>query len=246
MLAGDERVERGLLERRAQQPVGVGEPFGGARRRDELGELTEERELLRPDVEPGGVGLLGLEREIRGCGVGGLRHRGGDAGRGVGRHRGVRGRARHRGRPLREWQQLADQPLEADPLHRPQGERDLEDLLEEVVRRGLPAPPAGAVSAGRKLGLEVVLERAEQPARVDADDDHEEREREQQVDGLQDVDDLVGRAAVEVVDVEDDALDVGPRAVAVARRRAGRRSRAARREQAHALAVVGRGRAVGE
>ena len=150
-------------------------------------------------------------------------------------------------RPLRQRQQLADQPLEAAAVHRAQAERDLEDLLEEVLRRRAPTQPAGAVAAGRELRLEVVLERAQEPAWVDADDDHEEVEREQQVDGLEHLDDAVGGAAVEVVDVEDDALDVGSGAVAVAQPAAEVAEVAPHgREQAHPLAVVGRGRALGE
>jgi hypothetical protein len=49
------------------------------------------------------------------------------------------------------------------------------------------------------------LEALPQPPRVDRHDDDEQRKRQQQVHGLQYLDHTIGLAAVEVVDVEDDA-----------------------------------------
>ena len=47
----------------------------------------------------------------------------------------------------------------------------------------------------------------QQPARIDRDHDHEEGERQEEVNGLEDGDDLLLLAAIEVVDVQDDPLD---------------------------------------
>nr|WP_239014360.1 hypothetical protein [Archangium violaceum] len=51
--------------------------------------------------------------------------------------------------------------------------------------------------------VEPLRERLAPPVRIDSHDHDEELEGEQQVDGLDDLDDPLGRAAVEVVDVED-------------------------------------------
>jgi hypothetical protein len=55
----------------------------------------------------------------------------------------------------------------------------------------------------------VPLERPHQPARVDPHHDDEEPEREEQVHGLQDLDHPGGRAAIQVVDVEDHPVNLG-------------------------------------
>ena len=105
----------------------------------------------------------------------------------------------------------------AEPLcaHRQQRERDLKDLLEVVEGCGLPVQPllirlprlARLTHCPRLERLGVLPERVQQPPRVDADDDHEERKRQEQVHRLQHVDHLRFGAAVEVVDVENDAVD---------------------------------------
>ena len=116
-------------------------------------------------------------------------------------------------------------------------ERDLEDLLEVVQRRRLPdlcgidaVRPGtrcrrgigGAVPArdsGRREALAGIgadlrqqlgvmePERLQQPAWVDGDDDDEERQGQDQVHRLEHLDDPARRAAIEVVDIEDDPVD---------------------------------------
>ena len=51
------------------------------------------------------------------------------------------------------------------------------------------------------------LERLQEPARIYGDDDDEERQRKDEVHGLEDLDHAFRRAAVEVVDVEHDPVD---------------------------------------
>src|SRR4051812_38685321 len=65
--------------------------------------------------------------------------------------------------------------------------------------------------------IEIVSERrvrlaegVTQPPRIDANDDHEERKREQEMHCLKDLKHLFWRAAIEVVDVENDPVDAIP------------------------------------
>ena len=93
----------------------------------------------------------------------------------------------------------------------------LEDLLEVVegrgrhfvVRTGNRELADGAVRqpiAGEQA-VELRPEALAQAPLVDADHDREQRVREEQLDGLQNVDDLIGLAAIEIVDKEHDAID---------------------------------------
>src|SRR5262249_38681674 len=89
-------------------------------------------------------------------------------------------------------------------------ERHLEDLLEIVRGRWLVnLVPIARRRALRRDGQRrvVFLKRMSQPAGVDGHDDDEQREREQEMDSLEDVDDALRLAPVEVVDVEDDAVE---------------------------------------
>src|SRR6266700_1317106 len=89
-------------------------------------------------------------------------------------------------------------------------ERHLENLLEIVRGRWLVdlVPVAGRRALRRDGQRRVVLlEGVSQPAGVDGHDDDEQREREQEMDGLEDIDDALRLAPVEVVDVEDDAVE---------------------------------------
>ena len=80
-------------------------------------------------------------------------------------------------------------------------------LRRRDVATGLGAGALAPV-VGELTGV-VVVEREEEPSRVDAHHDHEERQREEHVHGLEHLDHAVGRAPIEVVDVEDDPIDVG-------------------------------------
>jgi hypothetical protein len=72
---------------------------------------------------------------------------------------------------------------------------------------------ASAEGGGRLRVAQLVLVELEQgllePARIDADDNDEQGEGEQQMDCLQALDHLLGAAAVQVVDVEHDAVEPG-------------------------------------
>jgi hypothetical protein len=78
--------------------------------------------------------------------------------------------------------------------HHRHGERELEDLVEVVV------------GVGDQIGMRD-QQRAAQPTRIDADHHREQWQGQQQVHGLEHLDDLARRASVEIVDVQHDAFD---------------------------------------
>src|SRR3954447_25367725 len=81
-------------------------------------------------------------------------------------------------------------------------ERDLKDLLEVIDGGRLVLPRVVSIRERRKP----LVQRRGQPASVDSDDYDEQLKRQQQVDRLQDVDDAVRWATIEVVYVEDDPV----------------------------------------
>lgn len=84
----------------------------------------------------------------------------------------------------------------------PNPERNLKDLFQIVVRRRLLS-----IFPIDHQGPEVLGERMTQPARIDGNHHHKQFERQQKMNCLQDLDDMLIRAAVQIVDVEDDPVE---------------------------------------
>ena len=112
--------------------------------------------------------------------------------------------------------------------HRLEPERDLKDLLQVVLWRhgsyGSTVMLLTWIHAARLIHAprqpRVALpERLLDPSRVHRHDDHEQLERQQHVNELQDAHDVLRLAAVEIVDVEDDAIDGAKAAIGASRSR---------------------------
>ncbi len=92
-------------------------------------------------------------------------------------------------------------------------------------------------------------ERAEQPARIDAHDDHEQLECQQQVDRLQNVDDGLRGTTIEIVDIQDDSihpLAAGQQGLVAEPFGQGFEVPPHERDQPEVLAIIVRAGAIGE
>ena len=220
-VASDGSPARGSSRRARHEPIDIDERLDRARGGDERIQLAHEAQLA--SGQPGG---LGAHRGQRPGPVGSIRGivR---VSRAFVRRFDLRAHVRIsrsdsrvvRCLLARTRGQARDQATESVRVHGREHVRNLENLLKVVVRRaaanlaavGPILAPALNPVFGLAEHLRVVLvQRAHEPAGIDGHHDHEQAHTEQQMHGLQDLDHARGRTAIEIVDVQDDAVDKSP------------------------------------